>query len=195
MSFISRRRAWLTSLLIGVCAGTAALAADVYEVDPNHTFPGVEVSHMGISKFRGKFKKTKGTITLDRAAKTGTVDITIDTSSIDFGHDKLDEELRGADWFNVAKYPTATYKGTIKFEDDEPDEVDGKLTLLGVTKPVNLEIKAFKCAPARQGGGETCGADAYAEFNRADFGVSFGESFGFNMGVVLRIQIEARAAS
>ena len=95
MSFISRRRAWLTSLLIGVCAGTAALAADVYEVDPNHTFPGVEVSHMGISKFRGKFKKTKGTITLDRAAKTGTVDITIDTSSIDFGHDKLDEELRG----------------------------------------------------------------------------------------------------
>jgi polyisoprenoid-binding protein YceI len=189
MSFISRRRAWLAPLLIGACAGTTALAAEVYEVDPNHTYPSVEVSHMGISKFAGKFKKTKGTITLDRSAKTGSVDITIDTSSVDFGHDKLDEELRGADWFNVAKFPTATYKGTIKFEGDEPKEIDGQLTLLGVTKPVKLEIEDFKCIQHPMYKKQVCGADAEGEFDRSDFGMKKGVEFGGGK-VELEIQVE-----
>jgi polyisoprenoid-binding protein YceI len=189
MSFISHRRAWLVPLLIVAGAATTALAADVYDVEPNHTYPSVEVSHMGISKFRGKFKKTKGTITLDRAAKTGSVDITIDTSSVDFGHDKLDEELRGADWFNVAKFPTATYKGTIKFEGDEPDEIDGQLTLLGVTKPVKLDIEEFKCIQHPFYKKEVCGADAEGEFDRSDFGMKKGVEFGGGK-VELEIQVE-----
>jgi polyisoprenoid-binding protein YceI len=97
---------------------------------------------------------------------------------------------------DVAKYPTATYEGRLTaWQNGAPTKVEGNLTLHGVTKPVNLEIRSFKCGPNRQGGGEICGADAYGEFNRADFGVSFGQSFGFDMGVVLRIQIEARSAS
>src|SRR5262245_8938904 len=189
MSFISRRRAWLAPLLIGACAGTTALAADVYEVDPNHTYPSVETSHMGISTFRGKFNKTSGTITLGRAAKTGTVEIKIDTSSVDFGHDKLDEELRGADWFNVAKYPTATYKGTIKCEGDEPKEIDGQLTLLGVTKPVKLEIEDFKCIQHPFYKKEVCGAEVEGEFDRSDFGMTKGVEFGGGK-VELEIQVE-----
>ena len=189
MSFISRRRAWLAALLIGAGAGTSALAADVYEVDSNHTYPSVATSHMGISMFRGKFKKTKGTITLDRAAKTGTVDITIDTSSIDFGHDKLDEELRGPDYFNVAKFPTATYKGTIKFEGDKPEEIDGQLTLLGVTKPVKLEIEDFKCIQHPFYKKESCGADAEGEIDRSAFGMTKGVEFGGSK-VELEIQVE-----
>ncbi len=98
MSLMIRRRAWLAPLLIGAFAGASALAADLYDVETNHTYPSVETSHMGISVFRGKFNKTSGTIALDRVAKTGTVDITIDTTSIDFGHDKLNEELRGAEY-------------------------------------------------------------------------------------------------
>ncbi len=190
MSLMIRRRAWLAPLLIGAFAGAAALAADVYEVDSNHTYPSVEASHMGISVFRGKFNKTSGTITLDRAAKTGTVDITIDTSSVDFGHDKLNEELRGPEYFNVAKYPTATYKGTIKFEGNEPDEVDGQLTLLGVTKPVKLDIEDFKCIQHPFYKKEACGADAEAEIDRADFGMKKGVEWGGGK-VDLEIQVEA----
>jgi polyisoprenoid-binding protein YceI len=190
MGLTNRRRAWLAPLLIGAFAGTSALAADVYDVETNHTYPSVETSHMGISVFRGKFNKTSGTIALDRAAKTGTVDITIDTTSIDFGHDKLNEELRKEEYFNVAKFPTATYKGKIKFEGNEPDEVDGQLTLLGVTKPVKLDIEEFKCIQHPFYKKEVCGADAEAEIDRADFGMTKGVEWGSGK-VKLRIQVEA----
>ena len=94
-----------------------------------------------------------------------------------------------------AKFPMATYQGRLtSWVNGAPTKVEGSLTMHGVTKPVNLEIRSFKCGPGRPGG-ETCGADAYAEFNRDDFGVSFGQGGGFDMGVVLRIQIEARSAT
>ena len=196
----------LVPTLLGIaCSGLAAtaLAAPMtYQIDSSHTFPSFEVDHSGgTSVWRGKFNTTSGTITMDKAAGTGTVNVTIDAASIDFGHQGLNDHVTGKDrpdpaMLDVAKFPTATYEGRLtSWVNGAPTKVEGNLTLHGVTKPVNLEIRSFKCAPARQGGGETCGADAYAEFNRADFGVSFGQSFGFNMGVVLRIQIEARSAS
>jgi len=93
----------------------------------------------------------------------------------------------------VAEFPTARYSGRlVGCENGAPTAVEGELTMHGVTRPVNLDIQEFRCGAGR-GGVETCGADAYAEFNRADFGVNFAESFGFDMGVVLRIQIEASA--
>jgi polyisoprenoid-binding protein YceI len=193
----------LVPALLGIaCGGVAAtaLAAPVtYQIDASHTFPSFEVDHSGgTSVWRGKFNSTSGTITMDKAASTGSVNVTIDAASIDFGHQGLNDHVTGKDrpdpaMLDVAKFPTATYEGRLTaWANGAPTKVEGNLTLHGVTKPVNLEIRSFKCAPARQGGGETCGADAFAEFNRADFGVSFGQAFGFNMGVVLRIQIEAR---
>ena len=124
-----------------------AMAADTYQFDPNHTSPSFEADHFGgISVWRGKFKKSSGTVTLDRAAKTGTVDVTIDTTSIDTGNDKLDKHLQTPEFFDAAKYPTATYKGTqIRFDGDTPVEVIGTLTMHGVTKPLNLKIESFKC--------------------------------------------------
>jgi polyisoprenoid-binding protein YceI len=173
-----------------------------YTIDGSHTYPSFEVDHTGgTSVWRGNFNSTTATIPMDKEAGTGTVSATIDAGSIDFGHEGLNDHVTGKDrpdpaMLDVAKFPTATYEGRLtSWVNGAPTKVEGSLMLHGVTKPVNLEIRSFKCAPARQGGGETCGADAYAEFNRADFGVSFGESFGFNMGVVLRIQIEARSAS
>jgi polyisoprenoid-binding protein YceI len=116
------------SLLVAVAAAAslatgAAIAAPVtYNVDPGHTYPSFESDHMGgLSKLRGKFNASKGTIVLDTAAKTGTVDITIDTSSLDFGHDKLNDHAKGKDMFDVAQFPTATYKGKItKFDGTTP---------------------------------------------------------------------------
>jgi polyisoprenoid-binding protein YceI len=191
------------STFLGLAFAAGVSAAPVtYNIDPSHTFPSFEVDHTGgTSVWRGKFNATSGAVTMDKEARTGTVNVTIDAKSVDFGHDGLNKHVTGEDrpdpaMLDVAKFPTATYEGRLTtWVNGAPTKVEGNLTLHGVTKPVNLEIRSFKCAPARQGGGETCGADAYGEFNRADFGVSFGQSFGFNMGVVLRIQIEARSAS
>jgi polyisoprenoid-binding protein YceI len=190
MIFRIRRRAWLATLLIASLAGTPALAADTYKVDSDHTYPSIETTHMGVSTFRGKFNKTSGSITLDKAAKTGTADITIDLSSIDMGHDKLNEHLRSADFFDVAKFPTATYRGTLKFEGDTLKSVDGKLTLHGVTRPVTLKVNSFKCIQHPMYKKEDCGADAETEIDRSDFGITHGVEFGGGK-VLLRIQVEA----
>lgn len=190
MTLSRHRPAWLATLLITLLAGTPALAADTYKIDSDHTYPSVETTHMGVSTFRGKFNKTSGTITLDRAAKTGTVDITIDLASIDMGHDKLNEHLRSADFFDVTKFPTATYNGTLKFDGDSPKSVEGQLNLHGVTKPVTLKINSFKCIQHPMYKKEDCGADAEAEIDRADFGITHGVEYGGGK-VLLRIQVEA----
>lgn len=180
------------ALICLLAASATSAFAQTYNIDPNHTYPSFEADHMGISVWRGKFDKTTGTIVLDRAAKTGSVDITIDTSSIDFGHAKMNEHARSKDLFNVEKYPTATYKGkSIKFDGDKPVAVEGELTLLGVTKPVTLKIDKFKCIQHPMLKREVCGADAKAEFNRNDFGMTFGMNYGFSPDVKLAIQVEA----
>ena len=182
------------ALLALIAAGTvgSAFAADSYTIDPNHTYPSFEADHMGISAWRGKFTKNSGTVTLDRAAKTGSLDITIDTSSIDFGHAKLNDHAKSAEMFDVAKYPTAVYKGTaIKFEGDKPVSVEGTLTLHGVAKPVTLAINKFNCIQHPMLKREVCGADASASFNRADFGIDYGAKYGFSMETKLAIQVEA----
>ena len=178
------------ALASSVAAG--AFAADTYQLDPTHTYPSFESDHMGgVSTWRGKFTKSSGTVTLDRAAKTGTVDVTVDTSSIQTGNTKLDEHLRSGDFFDVAKYPTATFKGTaIKFDGDTPVGVDGQFTLKGVTKPLNLKIESFKCIQNPVLKREVCGVEATGEFNRADYGMDFGTKYGFSMKTVLHIQAE-----
>ena len=182
------------ALAVCLLLSLPALAAPVnYECDPNHTYPSFEADHMGgLSVWRGKFNKSSGTIVLDKDKQTGTVNITVDTSSIDFGQDKLNENAQGAELFNVAKFPTATYKGTLaKFVNGQPTEVDGQFTLLGITKPLTLSIKQFKCMVNPMNKKEVCGADASATFNRDDFGMTMGKQWGFNMGVKLAIQVEA----
>jgi len=180
------------ALLAAAATASSAFAADTYKIDPSHTYPSFEADHMGgLSTWRGKFDKTDGSIVLDRAAKSGTVDITIDTTTIDFGHAKMNEHAKGAEIFDTAKFPTATYKGKLVFKGDVPTSVNGELTLHGVTKPVTLAINKFKCIQHPMLKREVCGADASATFKRSDFGVSYGEQYGFNQEVKLAIQVEA----
>jgi polyisoprenoid-binding protein YceI len=169
-----------------------AMAADTYQLDPMHTYPSFETDHFGgLSIWRGKFTKSSGTVVLDRVAKTGTVDVTIDMSSADLGNDKLDSELATDKFFDAAKYPTATYKGTqIRFDGDKPVEVIGALTMHGVTKPVNLKIESFKCIMNPMLKREVCGTESTATFNRDDFGIDFGKTYGFKMQTTLHIQAE-----
>lgn len=178
-----------------LAAGVATLAVaapDTYMIEPGHTYPSFEADHMGISILRGKFTKSSGTVVLDRAAKTGSLDITIDASTIDFGNDKLNKHASSADMFDVAKFPTATYKSkSITFNGDTPATVNGELTLHGVTKPVTLTLNKFKCIQHPMLKREVCGADASASFSRADFGISYGVPMGFSPDVKLAIQVEA----
>jgi polyisoprenoid-binding protein YceI len=175
-------------------AFSAAHAAPAtYNVDPDHTFPAFEADHMGgLSLWRGKINSTSGKVVLDVAAKTGTVDVTMDMKSIDFGHDKMNTHALSADIFDVAKFPTARFSGKLAaFKGDAPTEVQGNLTLHGVTKPVTLKLASFLCKPNPMSKKEVCGADASAQINREDFGVSYGKAFGFKMDVKLLITIEA----
>jgi polyisoprenoid-binding protein YceI len=180
----------LVSLL--VAAGTAFAAPVTYNLDPNHTYPSFAADHMGgLSVWRGKFNKSSGKVVLDREAKSGTVEVNIDTASINYGHAKMDEHAKGPEIFDVAKFPTAVYKGNFaNFKGDAPTEVQGELTLHGVTKPVTLHIDQFLCKVHPVLKREVCGADASATIKRSDFGINFGEAYGFNMDVKLQIQVE-----
>ena len=182
-------------LALSLVAGTAAIAAPVtYDVDVKHTHPSFEADHFGgLSVWRGKFNASGGKIVLDREAKTGTVDVTIDAASVLTGVPDLDKHLKSGEFLDVAKFPTATYKGKLaKFKDGAPTEVQGSLTLHGVTKPVTLTIRSFKCQPhPMQKENNVCGADAQTTINREDFGIVWGKNFGFDMKVGLSIQVEA----
>jgi polyisoprenoid-binding protein YceI len=182
------------ALLLLISAVTSANAASTtYSVDPDHTHPSFEVDHFGgLSTWRGTFKKTSGTVQIDTAAKTGAVDVVIDTSTVDFAHDKLNEHVSSPEVLDVAKYPTAEYKGKfVEFANGAPRTISGDLTLHGITKPVTLTINSFKCIEHPMLKKQVCGADASGTFNRAEFGVNYGQQYGFKQDVLLRIQVEA----
>ena len=177
---------------LAATSGIEMAAPVSYEIDPNHTYPSFEADHMGISVWRGKFNKTAGMLVVDKAAGTGSVDVSIDMDSVDFGLDSMNEQARTAEFFDVGKYPKATYKGRLEgFVGGAPTRVVGELTLHGITRPVELKIDLFKCIPHPMYKRELCGANASAVFKRDEFGLVAGKDYGFNMDVNLRIQMEA----
>jgi polyisoprenoid-binding protein YceI len=179
-------------LIILFAVSTATAASTTYTLDPDHTHPSFEVDHFGgLSTWRGTFKKTSGTVTIDSEAKSGTVNVVIDTATIDFAHDKLNEHATSPEMLDAAKYPSAEYKGKfVDFANGAPRTISGALTLHGVTKPVTLTINSFKCFEHPMLKKQVCGADASGTFNRADFGVNYGQQYGFKQDVLLRIQVE-----
>lgn len=182
----------LTSIVAATLSSAAIAAPESYDIDSSHTYPSFEADHMGISLWRGKLNTSKGKLTLDKDAGTGTVEIEMDLNSIDFGHDALNQWAVGKDLFDTAKYPKATYKGKLTgFGKTGTPSVTGELTLHGVTKPVDLKVNLFKCVPHPMLKRDYCGADALAVIQRDQFGLTAGKDYGFKMDVTLRIQVEA----
>ncbi|MBT3619697.1 MAG: polyisoprenoid-binding protein [Porticoccaceae bacterium] len=165
----------------------------IYEIDPNHTFPAFEADHMGgLSLWRGKINSTSSEINLDKKNKTGSVNVVMEILSIDFGHDEMNKRAKSDDMFDIEEFPQASYEGKlINFQDGAPTKVEGELTLHGITKNVDLEIKAFKCRLHPFKLREVCGADLRGNIMRDDFGIKYGKMLGFKMGVALRIGVEA----
>ena len=180
--------------LLTLAASARAASVD-YRIDPDHTYPSFEADHLGgLSVWRGKFNHSSGTVTLDKAAGTGTLDVTVDIRSADFGQDELNKIAQGKDLFETDTYPTAHYTGQLaSFVHGAPTEVVGQLTLHGATHPLTLKIDSFKCMPHPMLKREVCGADALARFKRDAFGMDAGKDYGFGMDVTLRIQVEAIA--
>ena len=181
----------------GALLSAAAFAAPVtYVLDPHHTFPSFAADHMGgLSVWRGKFTDTSGKVVYDKDAKSGSIEVTVNMNSVDFGFGKLDEHAKSPELFDVAKYPTATFSGQFtQFSGATPTEAQGTLTLHGMTKPLTLKINSFMCKPNPMTKKEVCGADASANFNRSDYGITFGDAYGFKMWVKLDIQVEGSPA-
>ena len=157
--------------LATVVALPAFAAPETYKVDPDHTYPRFTYSHLGFSSQQGRFDRTTGTVTIDAQARTGAVDVTIPMDKVSTGSE-LDAHLRGPDFFDTAKYPTATYRSTrVVFDGDRPATIEGELTLHGVTRPVTLAVTSFKAGlhPMHKKG--AIGASATATIKRSEFGV------------------------
>jgi polyisoprenoid-binding protein YceI len=168
--------------LLGLLFPLAAVAApETYVLDPTHTIPNFAVSHFGMSTVYGQFGRTTGKVVLDRAAKSGSVEVRIPTATISTGDSKRadgqrsrDEHLRAADFFNVAEFPEMVFKSTrVNFAGDKVESVEGNLTLLGVTKPLKLTAASFNCGPNPMSKKEMCGADLVGSIKRADFGMKY----------------------
>jgi len=157
-----------SSVLFGATAVTAA--PETYVLDNNHTFPRFSYSHFGYSTQVSRFNKTTGIIVLDRAARTGSVNVTIDTTSVDTGSPLFDQHIQEADFLGTGRYPTASFKSTeMRFKGDTPVAVIGDLTLKGITRPVTLTIESFKCMPHPILKKDACGANATAKVRRTAF--------------------------
>lgn len=177
-----------TTLLVGVSQVQAA----TYAVEPTHTFVTFEIAHFGTSTNRGRFDKKEGTVQFDRAGKTGSVEIVIDTASINTGTAAFNKHLQSADLFDSAKFPTATFKSDkFSFSGDKVAEVTGTLTLLGKTQTVTLKANNFNCYDSPMIKREVCGGDFETTIDRTQFGMNYGIDWGFPKNVRLIVQVEA----
>ncbi len=172
--------------LIGALAIALPLAAmatpENYTIDPTHSYAYFEVDHLGVSNQRGRFDRTSGKFVLDRVAKSGSVELNIESASVSTGDNlkgsrprTLDDHLKTADFFNVAEFPRMSFKSTgVKFTGDNPAEIAGNLTLLGITKPVTLKVERWVCKDNPMNKKPMCGGNASASLKRTDFGMKYG---------------------
>lgn len=163
-----------------------------YTIEPNHTIPRFAVSHFGFSTHMAQFSKTAGKIVLNMAAKSGSVDITIQTSSFIGGaNEAFEKHVRGPDFFNADKFPTMTFKSSkLNFTGEALTSVDGEFTMLGVSKPLTLTVTSFRCGNHPFNKKPMCGADATAKIKRSEFGM---KTFipAVSDEVTLLLQVEA----
>jgi len=180
------------ALVLATAAAAPAMAApETFVLDGTHTFPRFSYSHFGYSTQLSRFDTTSGKVVFDKAAKTGSVDIVIDTKSVNTGYATFNEHIQGEDFLDTAKFPTATFKSTkVVFEGDKPASIEGNLTLKGVTKPVTLTVTSFQAMPHPMMKKDAIGANAYTVIKRSEFNAG---KYAPNVGDDVRIDIALEA--
>jgi polyisoprenoid-binding protein YceI len=185
------KKAVLTAALIAAASFAQAQSA-TYAIDPTHTFVTYEIQHFGTSTNRGRFDKKEGNIQLDRAAKSGKVEVTFELASVNTGVAAMNAHLLKDDFFAADKYPTAKFVGDkFTFDGDKVTAVAGELTLRGKTNPVTLTAKHFNCFAHPMLKREVCGGDFEATIDRTQYDINYGLAYGFPKAVKLVIQVEA----
>ena len=188
-----------TSFIALATAAAAVLSTSVaqaepatYAIDPSHTFATFQISHFGASVNRGRFDKKEGTVQFDRAGKSGKVDVTFDTGSINTGTPAFDKHIKSADMFNAEQHPTMRFvSDKFVFDGDKVSSVEGKLTMLGKTQPLTLKANQFNCYQSPMPKREVCGGDFEGTLDRTAFGMDYGVQFGFDKNVRIVVQVEA----
>ena len=184
-------RLTLAAAAFATLSSVATAAPETFVIDGSHTFPRFSYSHFGLSTQLSRFNKTTGKIVLDKEAKTGSVDVVIDTQSVDTGFDIFNGHIQGEDFLDTAKYPTATFKSTkVRFEGDKPVAVDGGLTIKGVTKPVTLTITSFINQPHPMMKKDAIGANATTKISRTEFNAG---KYAPNVGDEVTIDLAVEA--
>ena len=169
----------------------AFAAPETYVIDNGHTFPSFSYSHFGYSIQTSRFNRTTGTIVLDKAAKTGAVEVVIDMKSVDTGSALFDEHIQAEDFLDTAKHPTATFKSTgVRFDGDRPAAIDGNLTIKGITRPVTLKVTSFHQMPHPMMKKDAIGANATTTIKRTEFNAG---KYAPNVGdeVTISVALEA----
>ncbi|QNN56243.1 polyisoprenoid-binding protein [Diaphorobacter ruginosibacter] len=173
-------------------AGAAHAETATYAVDPTHTFATFEISHFGASVNRARFDKKEGSVQLDKAAKTGKVELTLQMDSINSGTAPFNKHLQSAEIFDAEKFPTAKFVGDkFTFDGDKVVSVSGDLTIKGKTQPVTFKANQFACYDSPMVKREVCGGDFETTIDRTAFGVDYGIAYGFPKNVRIVAQIEA----
>jgi len=175
------KRVTLCALALAVPLAASA-APESYTLDPHHTYPHFAVEHLGVSLYWGRFDRSSGKFTIDRAAHKGTLELAVETASVSTGDNErgsrprtLDEHLKSADFFNVAEFPRMTFKAdSVTFAGDSPAEISGQLTLLGVTRPLTLKVERWVCKDHPFNKKPMCGGNASGTLKRSDFGMKYG---------------------
>jgi len=190
----------LSALLLSVAPLAVLAAPQNYTFDPIHSYPNFVVSHLGMTMIHGRFDRMTGKVAFDPAAKTGSLEAKIPTATLSTNDGKRtdgtrsrDDHLKSADFFNVAEFPEMVFKSTkFNFNGDNVESIEGNLTLLGVTKPLKLNVTSFKCGPHPFNKKPMCGAYVEGALKRTDFGMKYGVP-GVGDDVKLAISVEAYA--
>jgi polyisoprenoid-binding protein YceI len=172
-------------------AGSAMAAPVTYGVDSTHTFPRFSYSHFGYSTQLSSFSNTTGKVVFDAEAKTGSVDITIDMKSVNTGFSDFNGHIQGEDFLDTAKFPTATFKSTkVIFDGAKPSQIEGLLTIKGVTKPATLTVTSFQAMPHPMMKKPALGANAFTVIKRTEFNAG---KYAPYVGDEVRIDIAVEA--
>lgn len=181
----------ITLGLTGVAPAQAA--PQTYSIDNSHTFPRFSYSHFGLSTQFSRFTRTSGKVVFDAEARTGEVDVLIDTKSVDTGFPVFNEHIQGADFLDTANHPSATFKSTrVVFDGDRPASIEGNLTIKGVTRPVTLTVTSFRAMPHPMLRKPALGANAHTTIKRSEFNAG---KYAPNVGDEVRIDIPIEAVA
>nr|WP_315465933.1 YceI family protein [uncultured Rhodoferax sp.] len=178
------------ALALSAFAGAASAQSVTYAIDSSHTFANFAYNHLGLSNQQSRFNTTTGTVTFDKAAKTGAVDVVIDMKSVETGSKVFNSHIQGEDHLDTAKFPKATFKSTkVVFDGDTPAAVEGNLTIKGITKPVTLKLSNFVLTTHPMAKKDVIGANATTTIKRTEFNAGkFAPYVGDDVTITIAIE-------